>query len=167
MGIKVQKPAGHCSPYRRLQQRQLSPHHALCRLANCACLHGEKKRDIKEIKQFFVSIISHSRTCLSPLPAGDCNIYKATGGNVTLKLHVKRADGQIITWSHDSKTYVEVKNNKERCCDGSMKDMLSDGSLHLTGLTKAKGGKYQSTVYGNDGKPVVDPKTYTLCVLGR
>lgn len=112
-----------------------------------------------------VSIIFHSPACLSPLPAVDCGIHRATGGNVTLNLRVKIEAGQVIKWLHDSKIYVEVKDKKERCCKGSSKDMLPDGSLHLTGLTKAKGGKYVPVVY-NNGKPVDGLESFTLCVLG-
>lgn len=73
--------------------------------------------------------------------------------------------GQIMQWRHNSKNYAEVKDGKERCCQGSSKQIQADGSLRLTNLTKAKGGLYEPKVF-NEGKPVDGLKNITLCVIG-
>lgn len=125
----------------------------------------KKQKDVKETKQLVVSIISHT-ACPSPLPAGDCNIRRATGDNITLELKVGVKPGQITKWLHNSKSYVEVKDNKEHCCRGSSKYLLPNGSLQLTSLTKAKGGTYEPKVYIN-GQLVPGLTSVNLCVLGR
>lgn len=129
---------------------------------------GKKKIKEKnpEIKQLAVSVVSHVHLSPSCPPAGNCDFHKPIGGSVTLELqHTVKSD-QVIRWTHGGRILIELRGKKKlRNDDNNNIDLLENGSLKLTNLTKAEGGSYKPEVF-LDGKAVEGLKTIDLCLHG-
>lgn len=102
------------------------------------------------------------------LPSADsadtCNVYGATGGNVTLKLSHDLTKTEVLKWTRDN--VVIFERTPDMLVMGNENDIHKDGSLLLQKLTKHQAGTYKPEIF-EEGQRKGDLKVIRLCVLGR
>ncbi|XP_030602420.1 T-cell surface antigen CD2 [Archocentrus centrarchus] len=94
-----------------------------------------------------------------------CDLYAATGTNVTVRLRYTLNETVNLKWLKDA-TVIFMRRNK-KVITGKKDDVDSTGSLKLTQLTTNNKGRYTPEVHGADGVSVGDLQSTRLCVLDR
>uniref|UniRef100_A0A3Q0RPU9 Ig-like domain-containing protein n=1 Tax=Amphilophus citrinellus TaxID=61819 RepID=A0A3Q0RPU9_AMPCI len=94
-----------------------------------------------------------------------CDLYAATGTNVTVPLKYTLKESDNLKWLKDATVIFHRRNKK--VIIGENDDVDSTGSLKLTQLMTKNKGRYTPEVHGADGKSAGDLQSTRLCVLDR
>ncbi|XP_030603229.1 uncharacterized protein LOC115792792 isoform X4 [Archocentrus centrarchus] len=105
------------------------------------------------------------QNCYEPYSQDVCDLYAATGTNVTVPLRYTLKESDNLKWLKDG-TVSFMRRNK-KVIIGKKDDVDSTGSLKLTQLTTNNRGRYTPEVHGADGVSAGDLQSVRLCVLDR
>ncbi|XP_061154529.1 uncharacterized protein LOC133167700 [Syngnathus typhle] len=106
-------------------------------------------------------LLSCRLTCADSQDA--CEAYGLIGGHFTVPLYHNLQKSEKLRWIHNKTKIFDQRNNK--VITGKPNDILQNGSLKLTNLTRNSEGTYVPEVFDVKGRLLTDAKKLYLCVL--